>query len=310
MISVGNITVGGTGKTPATEFIASNLRDRGFKVAVLSRGYKGKKAQAINLVSDGDRIFLGPAEAGDEPYMLAKKLKGVPVVVGSDRHKIGRYAHERFGVDALILDDGFQHVRLRRDLNILLVDGKRGFGNGRIFPGGPLREPLSAINRADLLLVSKADSINPALEETIGRIAPSKALFRSTYAAKRLASVWGKSGAGIEALSGARVIALSAIATPGSFTGLIASLGAAVVDEAAFPDHHHYRPKDLDAVREKAVKAGADFIITTEKDAVKLERFETITDMPVYFLEIALDMGGKEDAFIDSVVKGSGLNAD
>ncbi|MBE9503981.1 MAG: tetraacyldisaccharide 4'-kinase [Proteobacteria bacterium] len=307
VISVGNITVGGTGKTPVTEFIASGLQKKGYKVAILSRGYKGDRKTDISLVSDGDRLFLGPDEAGDEPYMLAKRLKGVPVIVGSDRHKIGTYAYDKFKVDALILDDGFQHVRLNRDLNILLIDGKRGFGNSCLTPRGPLREPLSGIKRADLILINKAESVNSKLEKGIEKFITSQSICRSDYKAKSLIYFQDKKEASIELLDGAKVIMLSAIATPSSFSNLLSSLGGKILDEVSFPDHHSYRQRDLDMVMEKAKNAGADFIVTTEKDAVKLEQLKVVKEMPFYYLEIALKMGGEKDEFINCIIKQSGL---
>ena len=307
VISVGNITVGGTGKTPVTEFIASGLQKKGYKVAILSRGYKGEKKTDISLVSDGDQLFLGPDEAGDEPYMLAKRLKGVPVIVGSDRHKIGSYALNKFNVDALILDDGFQHVRLNRDMNILLIDGKRGVGNGFLTPRGPLREPLSGIKRADLILINKAESMNLELEKGIGEFVTSQSMFRSHYKAKGLISLRDKKEAGIELLDGVKVVMLSAIATPSSFSNLLSSLGGRILDEVSFPDHHSYRQRDLDMIIESAKSSGADFIVTTEKDAVKLAQLKFAKDIPFYYLEIALNMSGKEDEFINCIIKQSGL---
>ena len=304
---MGNITVGGTGKTPTTELVALGLQKRGFKTAILSRGYKGKKDSDVNLVSDGDKIYLGPQVAGDEPYMLAKRLKGIPVVVGSDRYKIGQFAEEKFDLDALILDDGFQHIRLHRDLNILLVDGKRGFGNGFMLPRGPLREPLSAMQRADMILMNKADSLLPGLEESIKKISSSKEYFKSHYEATRLLSLWEKAESPLNIISGAKVIALSAIATPSSFTNLLSSMGGTVVSEVSFSDHHHYEQKDLDVAVEKAKNSGADFIVTTEKDAVKLSQLKEEKDLPIYFIEIALAMAGGQENFINSIIKISGL---
>jgi tetraacyldisaccharide 4'-kinase len=301
VISVGNITVGGTGKTPTVEFIAGKLHERGFKVAVLSRGYK-RKGKGTGIVSDGKTILLGPEDAGDEPYMLARRLKNVPVLVGSDRYELGRFALQRFPLDVVILDDGFQHIRLKRDLDILLVDGEKGFGNGRLLPRGPLREPLSGIGRAGLILINKASTENPEVEGDITSNHPHPVLFRSSYRAKGLVSLWKNGRAGLEILNGARVIAVSAIAEPSSFLNLLSSLGGRVVSEASFPDHHGYTMKDLEAIVEEAMVVRAEFIVTTEKDAVKLERLEPRTGVPVYYLEIGLDMHGGEQMFMDAVV--------
>src|SRR3972149_9569915 len=155
VISIGNLTAGGTGKTPTIIMIAELLKGMGKKVAVLSRGYKGKAEGEINVVSDGDKILLNPLESGDEPYMMAARLKGIPVITGSDRYKTGKYAIEKFGTKIILLDDGYQHVQLDRNFNILLLDSNSPFGNGYLLPRGTLREPPSYINRADVIILTK-----------------------------------------------------------------------------------------------------------------------------------------------------------
>ncbi len=154
VISVGNVTLGGTGKTPLVIALARELRKRGITVGILSRGYKGMKEKIGGVVSDGKRILLTPAEAGDEPFMLARQLSDIPVFVGKKRYAMGTYAHKRFGMDCLILDDGFQHLGIKRDADIVLIDARRRFGNGRLFPRGPLREPLRCLRRASLLVLT------------------------------------------------------------------------------------------------------------------------------------------------------------
>ena len=158
VISVGNITVGGTGKTPLVMLLARGLKERGIKIAILSRGYKRKK-NSDSLVSDGQNLFLSPEAAGDEPYLMANALKGVPILVGKDRFMTGQMALERFGVRGLLLDDGYQHLHLHRDLNILLIDSNVGFGDGHLLPRGILREPLSHLQRADLFVLTKVEDI-------------------------------------------------------------------------------------------------------------------------------------------------------
>ncbi len=310
VVSVGNITVGGVGKTPVVEFIARRLKERGLGVAVLSRGYKGKKRSDVNVVCDGENILLGPDEAGDEPYMLARRLEGIPVLVGTDRSKLGMYAVDRYRVDAAILDDGYQHLGLKRDLDILVVDGERGFGNGLLFPRGPLREPLSEIRRAKIILVNKVSSRTPEIVNRIKAIHPGPSLFQSTYRAVRLVSLWSGSEEDLKRLAGTKVVALAAIAHPASFTNLLTSLGADVTREVSFEDHHHYTVEEIESVMEEAGTAGAELIVTTEKDAVKLERLAPVTGTPLYFLEIGLNLAGDEEKFIDAVLEGSGLYAD
>ncbi|MBI4746277.1 MAG: tetraacyldisaccharide 4'-kinase [Deltaproteobacteria bacterium] len=303
VVSVGNITVGGTGKTPTVEFIARNLKEKGLKVAILSRGYR-RTGKGIGVVSDGHQLLLGPEEAGDEPYMLARRLKTVPVLVGADRYELGRYALERFPLDVIVLDDGFQHIRLKRDLDILLVDGEKGFGNAHLLPRGPLREPLSGMKRAAIFLITKAFSDTGRIADSIMDKQPEAAVFKSSYRPESVISLIDGAKRGLDAISGHRVTALSAIANPSSFINLLSSLDCALVSEVSFPDHYSYAAKDLEEIEKNAKAAGAEFIVTTEKDAVKIERFKDKMGMPVYYLAIDLDIHGEEKRFIDAVLSG------
>lgn len=301
VISVGNITVGGTGKTPTVEFVARSLRERGISVAILSRGYR-RAGKGIDVVSDGHQLLLGAEEAGDEPYMLARRLRNVPVIVGADRYEAGRFALDRFSPDVIILDDGFQHIRLKRDLDILLVDGEKVFGNRNLLPRGPLREPLSAMKRAETFLITKAYSdINRITQDIMDR-QPEAVVFKSSYRPEKFISIIDGSKKDLSFISGHRVFALSAIANPSSFVSLLSSLGCSLASEANYADHYSYSAKDLEEIEKKATAAAAELIITTEKDAVKLERFKNMMRMPIYYLEIGLDMRGNEQKFIDVVI--------
>ena len=310
VISVGNITIGGTGKTPAVEYICRNLTKRGIKVAVLSRGYKGKAKGDINTVSDGKDVLLGPDEAGDEPFMLAKKLEGVPVIVGPDRFKTGQYVLEKFNPQVIVLDDGFQHVRLHRDMNIMVVDGNKIFGNSFIFPRGPLREPLSGIKRSDMIFVNcKATSSAESMDFTGDHI-KDVPIFKGHYRPVKFKSIKGKDSIDLKEIKGKEIAVVSAIADPASFIRLLNTLGCRVVKEFTYPDHHAYGTSEIEDIIKDSKALGAKYIVTTEKDAVKLKQLYFEEDISLYFLEITLDMQDKENVIIDAIISGSGINTD
>jgi tetraacyldisaccharide 4'-kinase len=298
ILSVGNITLGGTGKTPLVAALAKELSHRGMKVGILSRGYRGSKERTGGVLSDGTRIYLTPAEGGDEPYMLATMVPGVPVIVGKKRYEMGVHAHERFGVDCLILDDGFQHLRIKRDVDIVLIDARRGFGNGHLFPRGPLREPLRCLRRASLLVLTKAEPPQPLdeLEGILRSHAPATPLYHSRYRPRFL--VEGASGKEmpLQFLQGKKVLAFAGIVDPEYFTYLLKGLGADVVQKIHFPDHHSYTPKDVMMMRKH--RNAVDLFVTTEKDYVKLQAIP-LDDLPLFILTIEQKI--TEKAFYQSV---------
>ncbi len=298
VISVGNITAGGTGKTPLVMTLARELNKKGVPVAILSRGYKGKQTSEV-VVSDGQEIRLSCGEAGDEPYLIAKRLKGIPVLIGKDRFFNGRIALQRFGVRGIILDDGFQRLQLRRDLNILLVDATIGFGDGHLLPRGILREPLTHLRRANLFMLTKVEDRKAcqSLERFLKRIHPAAPVFHSRYEPSGLIGP-GEEWEEVEFLKGKDVLALSGIADPLSFSSLLKKCGMKVIKEAAFPDHHRYTRSDI-ASLEKAAQ-GADWIVTTEKDLVRLGGFE-IGHLPIRALRIAMKV--EEEAFFEEVTR-------
>jgi tetraacyldisaccharide 4'-kinase len=298
VISVGNITAGGTGKTPLVMALAEGLKERGIPVAILSRGYKGKRTSEL-VVSDGKRIYLSSDEAGDEPYLMAKRLKDTPVLIGKDRFFSGRIALQRFGVRGLILDDGFQRLQLRRDLNILLIDSTIGFGEGYLLPRGILREPLTHLRRADLMMLTKVEDREACqpLERLLRRVHPSAPLFHSRYEPSGLVGP-GEEWEEIESFSGKTVLALSGIANPLSFSSLLKKCGMKVIKEAVFPDHHRYTQKDLASLEE--IRKGADWIVTTEKDLVRLRDLD-IDRLPIRALRI--EMRVEEKAFFEEVMR-------
>jgi tetraacyldisaccharide 4'-kinase len=278
VISVGNLTVGGTGKTPTVIFIANLLKERGYRPAVLSRGYGGRAGDSVNIVSDGNRILLGWRDAGDEPILIAGAAPGVPVLTGGKRLLTGRAAVERFGADVLILDDAFQHRSLFRNLDIVLVDALRPVGNGFILPRGPLREMPEALRRAHLIIRTGADG-DPA-DPLPGFSGPPT--FRGLR--QPLGFVEGRTGRvlPLAELKGRRVSAFAGIGRPETFRGSLTKLGVEIASFRAFPDHHPYTRTDIDALRQLARKSRAVWIVTTEKDAVRL------ADHPDFLRELAL----------------------
>ena len=277
VISIGNITVGGTGKTPTVIMIADLMKKQGYRPAVLSRGYGGNTKSPVNIVSDGQNILMKWKDAGDEPALLAKSLPGIPVLTGTDRFLTGTAAVERFGANILILDDAFQHRRLFRDTDIVLLDAALPFGNGFLLPRGPLRERPSALGRADMLLRTGVAEKTEPLPGDIPL--PS---FRGVH--KPTGIVSGKTGQieTPEALRGQRVIAFSGIGSPEAFRQGLAALGADVVLFRDFPDHHPYSDSDIDEIRRLAAKSGLSLLITTEKDGIRL------ADFPDFLAEVAL----------------------
>ncbi len=272
VISVGNITLGGTGKSPAAVSIASLFLSRGNRPLILSRGYGRIDERTIEVVSDGSSgTVLGPEQAGDEPAMMAARLPRVPVVVGSDRYRAGRAAVDRFRPDVIVLDDGYQHRRLLRDLNIALVDAADPFGNARLFPAGILREPLDALRRADIVLITRADSVPSldGLKRTIGRHTGAPIMTART-APEHLVDIRTGETMPLERLRGSRVLAFAGIARPEAFFSLLRSLGAEVAVVREYPDHYRYTRSDLADVVVAAVDSHAAMIMTTEKDAVRL----------------------------------------
>ena len=297
VISVGNLSVGGTGKTPMTQLLCRRLQASGKRVAVLSRGHGGE-GHSVRLVSDtGGGVLLTAAQAGDEPYLLARTLPNVPVFVGKDRRLSGRAALRQFGLDALILDDGFQFWQLGRDLDIVLLDARRPFGNGYALPRGLLREPKRHLRRAGLVVATRAGGLGPedreALAAQVHALAPNAPLFFADHYAAGFVPADDLSAPIRPAseLRGRRVFAVSAIAQPLSFIETLErAVGAEVVGRLAWDDHHKISPDDARAALDAAARAGAEAVVMTEKDAVKWP-FAAEAGRPVYALrvEMALD---------------------
>jgi tetraacyldisaccharide 4'-kinase len=294
VISVGNITVGGTGKTPLVMALAGGLAKRGVRTGVLTRGYKGTKTSG-HVASDGQSILLTPEEAGDEPYLMSKTLQGTPVVIGKNRFSAGEKALHQFQVAGLLLDDGFQHLQLHRDLNILLIDSNIGFGDRHLLPRGILREPLDELRRADLILLTKVkDPETPQpLENELRRLHPSLPIFHCHYEPLGLITP-NEEREDLHALQGKNVLALSGIANPDSFSSLLKKCGMQVIREQVLPDHHHYTQEDIRSIEKEGERV--DWIVTTEKDMVKLSRF-TIDRLPIRALRIEMKIWEEKEFF-------------
>jgi tetraacyldisaccharide 4'-kinase len=275
VISVGNITVGGTGKTPVTQLLAREFKERGLKVAILNRGYKADYEDEIGLVSDGEKIFMTPEEAGDEAFMMAQSLPEVPVIIGSDRVITGRYAYENFDTDILLLDDGFQHWPLARDIDVVVVDATNPFANGRLIPRGTLREPLSSLGRADIFFLTKVDQVSRGkINDICAKLNdhnPMALIFETAHRPTYLRTLGEKIDLDSELdLTDKRVMAVSGIGNPQSFEQTLRDLGADLVDQFRFQDHHKYQDEEVIDIFSKAVEQNVELIVTTEKDAVSM----------------------------------------
>lgn len=267
VISIGNIAVGGTGKTPVTAHIARLLMEQGLKVAVLSRGYGGDLEGRTAIVSDGHGLLLSPEQCGDEPFLLARSVPGLAVVIGTDRHASGRLALKECAPDVFLLDDGFQHLRLHRDLNILLLDCNRPFGNGWTLPAGLLRESKQAADRADLVILTRCPEGPPALSPV-----PGKPCCRARHDLGDLLPLTGGGPLGFDVLRGKRVVVFSGIAEPQAFIDGLRGRGVQVSASLRFPDHVVYSAARLAEIEDLLKGSSADYAITTEKDGVKLDR--------------------------------------
>jgi tetraacyldisaccharide 4'-kinase len=317
VISVGNLTVGGTGKTPVVEIFARELQKAGRRVAILSRGYKKSQppffqriANKLTLherrspprvVSDGTRLLLDSAMSGDEPYMLASNLPDVAVLVGKDRVKSGRYAINKLGCDTLILDDGFQYLALKPRVQIVLVDKTNPFGNENVLPRGILREPVKNIKRANFIFITKSNGKDTeALRDRIRALNPSAEIIECRHCPRYLQNVFTNERRELDALQGMKVTALSGIAAPAGFEKSIETYGSEILERHRFADHHRYTQQELINIINTSDKLGADAIITTEKDAV---RFPNIgrRDVPIYYLRVDIEILSGAQDFKDSI---------
>jgi tetraacyldisaccharide 4'-kinase len=324
VLVVGNLTVGGTGKTPVVEKIARELHERGRKVAILSRGYKSKgepcwkalirwithqNEPPPRVVSNGKSVLLTSEIAGDEPFMLAINLPGVVVLVDRNRVKAGRYAIKKFGADILILDDGFQYFPLLGHVNLLLIDKTNPFGNGCLLPRGIMREPISQITRASYILLTKVDDIHDnSLIDVIRIHSENAKIIQCTHFPRYLSSIDRKEIIPIGAIGGKKIMAFSGIAYPDSFENFLARNNSKIVYKKRFVDHHRFSRGELEKIFGVAAARNAEFAITTEKDAVRIPADFT-PPMATYFLKIDIEIVDGEPVFEEAISKFCTANA-
>ena len=311
VISIGNVTAGGTGKTPVTEIFARTLAAEGRKVAILSRGYRRKEApwwrrlftQVIEpplVVSDGRHVLHDAATGGDEPYMLASNLPGVAVVVDRNRVKAGRYAVKRLGCNTIILDDGFQYQKLKHSVEVVLVDATNPFGNGNMLPRGVLREPARHLKRADIIFLTKCRGDVSAVKAEVRKHNRTAEIVECNHAPRVLKDVWSREEHPLDWLKGKTVCSLSGIASPKGFENSLRRLGAKVVWCERYADHHRYDSSEILYALNRTADMGADALVTTEKDAVRFPRLET-SPVKCLYLRIAIEILAGGENFTDLI---------
>ncbi len=322
VISIGNLTVGGTGKTPVVEKFARALQSGGRRVAILSRGYKSRKPPLLKrlanrfgaeeefvprIVSDGKEVLLNSRDAGDEPYMLARNLKDVIVLVDKDRVKSGIYAIEKMKCDTLLLDDGLQYLRLKHRLDVVLIDRQAPFGNEYLLPRGTLREPPPNLRRASYIFITKSvpGERNDDLIERIRRYNRTAEIIECTHSPRYLQHIYSEETLPLDYLQGRQVGALSAIAQPDSFEDGLRKLGAKITLSRHFADHHRFSEREIAGFLRRCASRNLDAIITTEKDSVRFPRIRSL-ELPIYFLRVEIEILSGEESWqqcVDRICK-------
>lgn len=291
-ISIGNITTGGTGKTPITAAIANYLTQNGYKTAILSRGYGSKlNPKEINVISDGKTIYFGASQGGDEPVWLAQNCSGAIVLTSSNRVQLAKYA-QKLGCTALILDDGFQHQKLARDINIAVADSEKLFGNKKVLPAGPLREHIKNLARATIIIiVNKGENAQTNTDQNARyKDFPADVkLLNCDFTTDKIYEI--SSGKLLSPQQDKKVLAFCAIGQPEQFYKLILENNLEIAKTLSFPDHHDYNKADIKTILAEAVACKANTIITTEKDAVKVKN---LTDTELYALKLKANFNPAE----------------
>ena len=319
VIAIGNLTVGGTGKTPVVEKFARELKNEGRNVAILSRGYRSKppplsrritnkllmrnETTPPRVVSDGKSLLLDSETAGDEPYMLASNLKDVVVLVDKDRVKSGRYAIEKFGCDTLLLDDGFQYWKLAgRRHDVVLIDCQSPWGNDHLLPRGTLREPPSHLLRAKTIFITKSDGKTEELRKRITQLNPTAGIIECVHHPLYFEDVFTGERCGLDFLKSKKIASLSGIAQPESFEQGLIKLGAELVYSKRFADHHRFSQQEILNAINRSKKRQAQVIITTQKDAVRFPKIDR-RDIGIYFMRVEIKILKGADDFQDCVRK-------
>lgn len=317
VISVGNITTGGTGKTPLVAYVANILAERGEKVCILTRGYGRESPKNRVLVSDGENILTTATESGDEPFELANKLLCKAIVIAdADRVAAAEWAKRRFGVTTFVLDDGFQHRKAKRDVDIVCIDATNPFGGGNMLPAGRLREPLNNLSRADIVLITRVDLVEDIsdLKFEISQLAPDAAVFVANNKISGIEKIEifnAKSqrtqseekedvdrGSITESINSRPAFAFCGLGNPDNFLELLTRNEIAVNGSLAFRDHYDYSRKDIEKVEGEARNSKAEVLLTTAKDAVKLSNFKFEMDCYVVEIEMNIDEPEKLDKLL------------
>ncbi|MFH1335410.1 MAG: tetraacyldisaccharide 4'-kinase [Candidatus Zixiibacteriota bacterium] len=295
VISVGNVTAGGTGKTPLVIYLAEKLKENGKKVAILTRGYKRKNKKMV-VLNEETKGKISWEDVGDEPFLMSRRLGGVPIIVTKHRVISGSYAVERYDPDVLILDDGFQHLKLQRDLDMVLIDSTNPWGNGRLLPAGILREPLSSLRRADIFILTKTNQVSDLAEtiNTLRKYNPQAPMVESIYRLRSVENLSDHSSVDTAKLENKKALAFSGIGNPTSFENSLRQLKINVLKHRIFADHFAYRRKDVLSLLEEAKNLGTDFIATTEKDSVRIPMVNH-EEVPIYMFKIDLHITGGEE---------------
>jgi len=297
VISVGNLTTGGTGKTPLVEWIARALTPQQKRICILTRGYGRKHSTDRVLVSNGSEIFSDAREGGDEPLLLAERLKGkASVICGADRVAAARWAIEKLNTELFILDDGFQHLRIARDYNIVAIDATNPWGNRRLLPAGDLRESPAQLVRADCIVITRADDVAQAeaLKEEINQLGYGRPIFLSRMRIDGLRSLTGKiEEVSADASKSNDAAAFCGIGNPQSFFAQLKREGYQLCHTRAFPDHHYYTQEEINTLTSQSTARGARSLLTTAKDAVKLRSLGI--DMPCYIVDMAIEIADQDE---------------